>query len=58
MQGLRSACGLFFMIADVLLKQIDKPGAAVNKIFVHCPECGKSIGIDELKVSIVVNFYG
>jgi hypothetical protein len=44
-------------VADVLLKQIDKTGTDVSNIFVHCP-CGKSIGVDELKVSIVVNFYG
>lgn len=41
----------------MLLKQINKPGAAVKKIYVDCPECGKTIGVDELKILLVVDFY-
>ena len=43
-------------VADLLLKQIDKPGAAVNKILVRCPD-GKHIKVDELNVALVVDFY-
>ena len=44
-------------VADALLKQIEKTNIDAHNVFVDCPTCGKSIGVDELKVSIVVNFY-
>jgi hypothetical protein len=45
-------------VADLLLTQIKKTGIDVNNAYVDCPECGQNIGVDELKISLVVNFYG
>ena len=45
-------------VVEALLKQIEKTNIDAHNAYVHCPECGKNIGVDELKVSLVVNFYG
>ncbi len=45
-------------VTDVLLKQIEKTGIDVNNIYVDCTKCGQNIRIGDLKVSLVVDFYG
>jgi hypothetical protein len=49
-------------VIEALLKHVEeiikKPGSDAYNVYVDCPECGKNIGVDDLKVSLVVNFYG
>ena len=49
-------------VAEALLKCVEdtikKSNIDACKAYVVCPECNKNIGVDELKVSLVVNFYG